>query len=161
MATFGLNLENLPTLRWKWTPIQPVPIHIALPKSLYRDDSLFFAATPPQSEEVTYRFSFPQLARQTSDLRFYRLLQILNTPLSCLDSRDMGRSDFAYWEGVRPQVDMRHGHIYFWFFRDLNDDDLIVAEYGFDGSFTLRSEKKTSTQLASFYSEVCSFVCKI
>lgn len=156
----GLDINNLPTLRWKWIPEQPVPITEALPKTFYRQDKIFFAATPPKEEDVPYRFSFPQLSRQTPDLRFYRLVQILNSPLSCLDSRDMGRSDFAYWEGVRPVVDMRNGHLYFWFFRDQNDNDLIVAEYGFDGSLTLRSERKTSKQLAAFYEEICGLVAK-
>jgi hypothetical protein len=156
----GLDIHNLPTLRWKWIPEQPVPINEALPKTRYRQDELFFAATPAREEEVAYRFSFPQLSRQTPDLRFYRLLQILNSPLSCLDSRDMGRSDFAYWEGVRPVVEMRNGHLYFWFFRDQNDNDLIVVEYGFDGSLTLRSERKESEQLATLYKEICVFVAK-
>ena len=160
MSTHGLDSENLPTLRWKWIPVQPVPISEPLPKTLYRQDNLFLGITPPESEHVPYRFSFPQLSRQTPDLRFYRLVQILNTPLSCLDSRDMGRSDFAYWEGVRPNVGMRHGHVYFWFFRDQNDDDLIVAEYGFDGSLTLRSENKTATQLRHFYEDICLFIGK-
>lgn len=156
----GLDIHNLPTLRWRWIPEQPVPLNEALPKTFYRQDNLFFAAAPAKEEEVAYRFSFPQLSRQTPDLRFYRLVQILNSPLSCLDSRDMGRSDFAYWEGVRPAVDMRNGHLYFWFFRDQNDNDLIVAEYGFDGSLTLRSERKSTAQLASFYEEICGFISR-
>ena len=157
----GLDINKLPTLRWKWIPEQPVPINEVLPESCYRQDDLFFAATPANDEEVAYRFSFPQLSRQTPDLRFYRLVQILNSPISCLDSRDMGRSDFAYWGGIRPKVDMRNGHIYFWFFRDQNDQDLIVVEYGFDGSLTLRSERKSSAQLAGFYAEICESIAKI
>lgn len=154
----GLDINSLPTLRWKWIPEQPVPINEELPTTFYRQDKLFFAATPASVDEVAYRFSFPQLSRQTPDLRFYRLLQILNSPLSCLDSRDLGRSDFAYWGGVRPAVDMRNGQLYFWFFRDQNDQDLIVIEYGFDGSLTLRSERKNEEQLAVFYKRICYLV---
>jgi len=160
MSDHGLDIKNLPTLRWLWIPEKPLPLNQALPKTWMRNDNLFSTSDMSKDEEAAYRFSFPQLSKQTPDLRFYRLLQILNVPLCTLDSRDMGRSDFAYWEGVRPKVDMRHTHLYFWFFRDQNDFDLIVAEYGFDGSFTLRSEKKSKDHLATFFEEICNFVNK-
>jgi hypothetical protein len=139
-------------------PEKPLPLDQPLPDTCITDDALFRgsdAAMSGDSGLAAFRFSFPHLARQTPDLQFYRLIQVLNTPLLCLDSRDLGRADFAYWRGTRPAVQMRANYLYMWFFRDQNDQDLITAEYGFDGSFTLRSERKTTPELRGFYEELC------
>lgn len=161
MSDHGLTTGRLPTFRWQWIPEKPLPLDQPLPEIHICDGQLFRNQHPGPDEEAqlaAFRFSFPQLARQTPDLQFYRLIQVLNTPLLCLDSRDLGRADFAYWRGTRPAVHMRGHYLYLWFFRDQTDQDLIVAEYGFDGSLTLRSGKKAPAVLRRFYEELCSEV---
>lgn len=160
MADHGLTIANIPTMRWKWIPEKPLPLTEALPITVFTDQVMFRSSQYAEGEKTAFQFSFPQLYRQTPDLHFYRLIQVLNTPLLCLDSRDMGRSEFAYWGGVRPKMVMRTSHLYFWFFRDQNDQDLIVGEFGFDGSFSLRTEKKPADQLQAFYSSICNHVNK-
>lgn len=158
MADHGLTLEKLPTMQWEWIPEPPLPLNQALPATVFTDQVLFRSNRCTELERIAFQFSFPQLFRQTPDPHFYRLIQVLNTPLLCLNSRDMGRSDFAYWQGVMPKVLMRESHLYVWFFRDQNDQDLIVAEYGFDGSFSLRTDKKPADQLQAFYLKICKHV---
>ena len=145
-------------MSWKWIPTKPLALNTALPGTVATDFETFRALRIPESERPAFLFSFPQLARQTPNLHFYRLIQLFNTPLLCLDSKDMGHHDFAYWKGVRPKVQMRNNYLYFWFFSDQNDDDLIVVEYGFDGGLTLRSEKKPAAKLQAFYQEICQRV---
>lgn len=155
VSDHGLTAARLPTFRWKWIPEKPLPLDQSLPDTLVSDAQALRRETADEKELAAFRFSFPHLAAQTPDLSFYRLIQVLNTPLLCLDSTDLGRSDFAYWRGKRPDVQMRGHYVYLWFFRDQNDRDLITAEYGFDGSFTLRSEQKSTAVLRRFYEELC------
>ena len=147
----GFDESKHLVVQWQWRPKPPTPWSEALPKVEYRHDDLFLATTVHESEMATFNFSFPQLAKQTPDLRFYRLIQIFNTPLLSLSTREAGQSGFAYWRGASPKFrdDFRWAH--FWFFNDASDGDTLVVEYGFDGGLILHSEIKSPDELANRY----------
>jgi hypothetical protein len=133
-------------------PVAPLPLDQALPDgAVYGDTAALRAVEVPETELATFRFGFPRLARLTPDLHFYRLVRVLNTPLLSLTSREAGRSGFAYWRGEMPTFrdDIRWAH--FWFFEDQTDGDSVVVEYGFSGDVVIRSQKKTTAELATRY----------
>lgn len=152
----GLDENLLLVIQWRWTPVPPLPLTEALPPVAHRDDALFLATEPPVAEMASFRFSFPQLAKQNPDLRFYRLIQIFNTPLLSLSTRDAGRNAFAYWRGVPPMAfrdEFKWAHL--WFFKDGDDGDDLVVEYGFEGGLTLHSRLRTRQELVTRYAEIC------
>lgn len=152
----GLDELALLVVHWQWQPVPPFPTSEPLPPHKVRDDALFHAVEPQASDMASFRFSFPQLSKQTPDLRFYRLIQIFNTPLLSLSTREAGRSQFAFWNGVSPDAfrdDFRWAHL--WFFKDANDGDDLAVEYGYEGGLTLYSRRKSQVDLTSRYAEIC------
>lgn len=156
----GLDPDKELVLRWNWLPERPLPLDQRLPVLAYRDDAAFRPTTStfdPQDPELlgAYRFNFSTLAKQSPDLRLYRLVQLFNTPLFSMTTRDAGRSSFAYWHGKSPEMPGDHQHAHFWFFRDGRDQDLVVLEYGFDQGLVLRSESKSRDVMRRLYDEIC------
>jgi hypothetical protein len=145
-------------MRWRWLPIPPLPLAQALPPRSVRKDDVFRVAPRPEAERAAFNFSFPTLSRQTKDLHFYRLIQIFNTPLRSLSSRDAGRSQFGYWQGRMPSFASESWWAHLWFYGDKQDGDLIVVEYGFEGGLTLWSRTKTEDDLWERYREICAAV---
>lgn len=152
----GLRDGEHLVIDWQWLPVPPRQWTEALPVVQFRDDASFLSveSSDPAKEMTTFQFSFPQLSKQTPDLRFYKLIQVFNTPLLSLSSREAANAGFAYWRGVSPQFrdDRRWAH--FWFFRDAGDQDDVVVEFGFDGGLVLYSEKKSVTEVAAKFQKV-------
>ncbi len=142
------------TVGWRWIPVPPLPLDARLPPTRHRNDGAFRGIAVQEAERPAFRFSFPQLAQETPDLHFYKLIQIFNTPLFSMTSRDAGRSSFAYWGGSSPCFigDQRFAH--FWFFEDQLDKDRLALEFGFDGGFSLYSAKKSASELALRHAEI-------
>jgi hypothetical protein len=141
-------------LIWRWRPAPPPdPLQptAELPPNSYRDDAAFRAAPRPAAETAAFARSFAQLARQTPDSHLYRLVQIFNTPLLSLTSRDAGRSEFRLWRGARPSFDGGSRWAYLWFFTDETDGDDVAVEFGFEGGLTLWSRLKDRDELARRY----------
>jgi len=148
-------------MTWQWLPVPPWPLTRPLPARSHRDDLAFLAGTlADEAAMAAFRFSFPQLARQTPDLRFYRLIQLFNTPLRSLTTRDAGRSGYAYWQGRIPSFRDEFRWAHFWFFEDANDRDTVVVEYGFEGGLTLWSEGKNDADLAARYARIVALATR-
>lgn len=142
------------TVGWRWIPVPPLPIGDRLPPESYRDDAAFRAVEHPEALRPAFRFSFPQLAQETPDLHFYGLIQLFNTPLFSMTSREAGRSSFAYWGGAAPCFIGEQRFAHFWFFEDQIDRDFLALEFGFDGGFVLRSRLKDARELAVRHAEI-------
>ncbi len=143
-------------VEWQWLPEPPPGLERPLPTTSFRDDPAFRGVAVAESERAAFRFSFTQLALGTPDLHFYRLIQLFNTPLLSLTTRDAGRSQFAFWRGAAPTFRDEFRSAHFWFFRDQTDRDLVVAEYAFDGGLVLYSEKKPAAELARRHAQIIS-----
>lgn len=151
----GLDPSKELVLRWQWLPVPPLPLQSALPGTPVDDDAAFGRALPDDAaEDAAYRFSFPQLARMTPDRRFYRLMQLFNTPLMTVTSREAGRSQFAYWGGTMQAMMDDHRYAHFWFFRDQTDGDLVVLEHSFTAMLRVRSATKTEPALRLVLAEI-------
>jgi hypothetical protein len=162
-SNLGLNPARELVIAWQWLPRAPLPLDQRLPDVCWRDAAAFVLADElrgPEAAavEAAYRFGFAQLARQTPDLRFYRLVQLLNTPLLSVTTRDAGRSGYAYWGGVAQEIPADHRVAHLWFFDDATDGDLVVVEYAFNGSLVLRSQKKAPELLRERYEAICARV---
>lgn len=142
------------TVGWRWLPVPALPVDQRLPLTNFRDDAAFRSVDHPESLRPAFRFSFPQLAQATPDLHFYGLIQIFNTPLFSMTSREAGRSSFAYWGGTSPCFIGEQRFAHFWFFEDQVDPDLVALEFGFDGGFVLHSRNKSATELAARHAEI-------
>lgn len=139
---------------WRWLPVPPLPPSERLPTRQFRDDAAFRAVAHPEALRPAFRFSFPQLAQETPDLHFYGLIQLFNTPLFSMTSREAGRSSFAYWGGTSPCFIGEQRFAHFWFFEDQLDRDFLALEFGFDGGFVLHSRKKEAEELAARHAEI-------
>lgn len=142
------------TVAWKWLPVPPLPVDGRLPETKHQDDAAFRSFTVPEAERVAFKFSFPQLALQTPDLHFYKLIQLFNTPLYSMTSREAGRSGFAYWGGASPCFIGEQRFAHFWFFADGTDGDRLVLEFGFNGAFVLHSARKSTDELRVRHAEI-------
>lgn len=161
---YGLDIEQALGLKWRWLPVPAWPLDRGLPPIMIDDPvvsgeprpAFDEAGAPTCDEGRVFRFSFPQLSVETPDLRFYRLIQIFNTPLLSVTTRDAGRTAYALWHGKQhaTREDGRFAHL--WFFKDETDGDDVVLEYGFNGAFRAYSRVKSPVELTARYRTIAS-----
>jgi hypothetical protein len=153
-STHGFDETQHLTVLWQWIPVPPRPTNARLPRVAFRDDPAFLAVRPDERAWAPFRFSFPQLAKLTPDLRFYRLIQSFNTPLLSMSTREAGHSAFAYWGGAFPAFRDEFRWAHYWWFEDRTDGDTVALEYAFDGGLCLYAETKPKSDLAARHAAI-------
>jgi hypothetical protein len=137
------NLETVVQLNW--LPTDP---------KWFREQTLFTtvsAPLPPRPDDPahwqSFRASFASIVRRTADLRLYRLIQLLNTPLVSVCVRDAYDIRYRFWDKVSFPEFARDQWSHLWSFQAASANGRVVAEYGFDHALHLHSPELGEPQL--------------
>ena len=163
----GLEDKNRYILDRQWLPIAPSNFELGSLKVCINHPHEFKELPSDPVASEAYQFNFSQLYNSNEDLRLYRVIQILNTPLQTLTGRAAGD---AFLQATKPQVnqdgplqsqpyrDAQTREIHLWFFEDQNDGDRIAVLYDDKNTLWLCSANKTFAQLNPHYLSICDWV---
>jgi hypothetical protein len=154
----GLDPDKELIIRLGWLPRAPLRGDAALPTAAFRDEAAFRARPLDEALWDPYRFNFAQLAKQTPDLHFYRLVRLFNTPLVSMSPKDARSTQYALWGGRAPAGAEGQGYCHLWYFDDQADRALVALEYGYDGRFAVRSDCRSPDELQRLHAEIVSAI---
>jgi hypothetical protein len=138
------NLETVVQLNWlptapKWFADQVTFTTVSAPLPARPDDAAQWQA---------FRASFASIERRTADLRLYRLIQLLNTPLVNVCVKDAYDVRYKFWERIHLPDFARDKWSHLWSYQAASDNGRVVAEFGFDHALHLHSPELSEAQLS-------------